>query len=231
MPTIIKVEPIVLASIYKYAEIADGEISGFAFFDEERQSVNQLFPLLSQECTGTETEMNEKVMSELSLTKWSAKLNVWWHSHVYMGVFWSDTDKSAIESLGLTIPYLISIVVNKKREYKARIDWFTPTRATIEDVVLDMDFTISEKRANLLAEEVKKMVKKPKSVQRVWNSREFPIHNQLPANMGYAGMTARYSTPEGIKWLEKYGYTIKDGKVVKADDPQENIPFGEGTWE
>ena len=49
----------------------------------------------------------------------------WWHSHHTMGAFWSGTDDSTI----LEHPandWTLSLVVNLKREYKLRIQFFKP---------------------------------------------------------------------------------------------------------
>ena len=49
----------------------------------------------------------------------------WWHSHHTMGAFWSGTDDSTI----LNHPandWTLSLVVNLKREYKLRIQFFNP---------------------------------------------------------------------------------------------------------
>ena len=48
-------------------------------------------------------------------------VRAWVHSHARLGVFWSQQDEACIEGLA-NDACLISIVVNKKREFKARID-------------------------------------------------------------------------------------------------------------
>jgi hypothetical protein len=55
-----------------------------------------------------------------------AKWRCWWHSHHKMGVFFSGTDTSTIEKLGVTFPWVVSIVGNQKREYDCRFDVFAP---------------------------------------------------------------------------------------------------------
>jgi hypothetical protein len=48
-----------------------------------------------------------------------------WHSHNSMGCFWSQTDEEYIQKRGQEgVPWLASIVVNTKREHKARLDLF-----------------------------------------------------------------------------------------------------------
>ena len=49
----------------------------------------------------------------------------WWHSHHTMGAFWSGTDDSTILSHPAN-DWTLSLVVNLKREYKLRIQFFEP---------------------------------------------------------------------------------------------------------
>ena len=49
----------------------------------------------------------------------------WWHSHHTMGAFWSGTDDSTILSHPAN-DWTLSLVVNLKREYKLRIQFFNP---------------------------------------------------------------------------------------------------------
>ena len=49
----------------------------------------------------------------------------WWHSHHTMGAFWSGTDDATILSHPAN-DWTLSLVVNLKREYKLRIQFFKP---------------------------------------------------------------------------------------------------------
>ena len=49
----------------------------------------------------------------------------WWHSHHTMGAFWSGTDDATILSHPAD-DWTLSLVVNLKREYKLRIQFFKP---------------------------------------------------------------------------------------------------------
>jgi len=82
--------------------------------------------LFRQWGTGGGTEIDP-----LELAEWQEKIGAmgvmpdvdifWWHSHVNMGVFWSGTDEECIRSL-VNKGVLASIVFNKRREWKARVD-------------------------------------------------------------------------------------------------------------
>ena len=49
----------------------------------------------------------------------------WWHSHHTMGAFWSGTDDATILSHPAN-DWTLSLVVNLKKEYKLRIQFFSP---------------------------------------------------------------------------------------------------------
>jgi proteasome lid subunit RPN8/RPN11 len=55
--------------------------------------------------------------------------SLWWHSHVDMGAFFSGIDTATI-GRSTEYEYLISLVVNKKRERQARLDIYRPWRVT-----------------------------------------------------------------------------------------------------
>lgn len=55
-------------------------------------------------------------------------MNFWWHSHQNMGVFWSATDKTAIETLGKN-GWVLATVFNKKYEMKSAICFKKETRS------------------------------------------------------------------------------------------------------
>lgn len=114
-----------------FTDEADGEISGFGktSIDEDGDILVEDIIILSQECNGGGTEIDDdaqaKFLFELAKKKESPKLwNLWWHSHVNMAVMWSPTDDGTIKEHGNVHSYLISIVTNKKGEYKARLDIF-----------------------------------------------------------------------------------------------------------
>lgn len=85
--------------------------------------------IFKQKCSSAHTDIDDldqaKWMQEVvdrgeSLKDW----NVWWHSHNNFGVFWSGTDTNTIESHANNGGFLVSLVSNKKREFKVRVDIF-----------------------------------------------------------------------------------------------------------
>jgi proteasome lid subunit RPN8/RPN11 len=63
-----------------------------------------------------------------------SKLKLWFHSHVNLDAYWSGTDDATIETFGSD--YLISIVGNKKGEYRTRIDIYKPIRLAADNLNL-----------------------------------------------------------------------------------------------
>lgn len=82
-----------------------------------------------QVCTGSNTNIDEDddAMEAFKMVQAGENLNdwnVWWHSHANMGVFWSGTDTNTIKSHANNGGYLVSLVTNKKGEYRTRLDIF-----------------------------------------------------------------------------------------------------------
>jgi len=114
----------------KFVHLVDTEISGMAKskLDKEKNIIITDFMIFNQEVTETNTliddesqakHLNELMKNNEDTNDW----NIWWHSHCDMGVFWSTTDDKTIENT-TNQSYLISLVVNKKMEMKARLDIF-----------------------------------------------------------------------------------------------------------
>ena len=126
------IAPVAQAKIDNWVKICPKEISGLGTVEvlpDGTLMIDQVY-LLKQECTASDTELDSFAITELmgSLPQDKReKLRFWWHSHVNMDVFWSGTDLSAIQTLRSTVKdFLISIVYNKRGQYKARLDVMAP---------------------------------------------------------------------------------------------------------
>jgi len=64
----------------------------------------------------------------------SRKLRCWAHSHGSMSVFWSGTDDECITGLA-NGEWLLSLVVNKKRDSMSRLDQYHPCHMYLSDVL------------------------------------------------------------------------------------------------
>lgn len=114
------------------------EINGIARYhiDETKRVVIDEVAVLKQEVTGGSASHDTASLIEFLAPR--DDRNQWrvqWHSHVHMDTFWSGTDEQAISSIGETANFLISLVFNKSKHYKARLDIFQPLRVK-EDLTL-----------------------------------------------------------------------------------------------
>lgn len=144
------IDPTALRKIQYWSDAADGEVSGLGIVEHEdgRMIVKEAF-ILDQECSGADTELDPEAISKLMTSiikdgKDPGKLKFWWHSHVKMGVFWSGTDDTCAETL--STEYAFSLVVNKDKERRTRLDLYNPFRITVDHVKL---IELSEEDADL----------------------------------------------------------------------------------
>jgi hypothetical protein len=219
--SVIYISPKINSKIMEYAQAASGEISGFGSINPHTNIVDKLFPLMNQECSGSETEINPKMITEFVTSGQSATANLWWHSHVMMGCFWSPTDEECINTLGQTMSSLLSIVVNKKREYKARFDLFKPIRMTVDISLLyyyEFPYTEIEK----IRAEVKDKVKAKTYASVIVPNNQpyehtFKRVSRFPKSKELAHMTE--------KELNKYGYKLINGNQIVLMSNEEYLTY------
>lgn len=163
--------------IFDYVDLIDAEIGMFGYVtmtDDVDFVVDEVF-LVEQEVTGSTVDFMDSGLA-FAIEK-AAKddrledLLFSCHSHVNMGVFWSQTDEDMIEGMnnGMT-PYLVSLVVNKKRETKQRVDFFNPGGPLgkfTKQATYDLDFQVDREVPKEREEEVKRLVKR-RPIQTGW---------------------------------------------------------------
>lgn len=220
---VIYITPKINSRIMEYAQAADGEISGFGSINRNTDVFDKLFPILPQKCSGGETDMDAEFLHLFTTSGQSATYDVWWHSHGMGGVFWSGQDESCITLLGQSMCAgghsprpLLSIVVNKKRGYLARVDIFKPIRFTVEaKLMFHYEFPYSE--IEKIRGEVKEKVK-------ATSYTVYPPYDQSKAISKYPWNSPDPKSLHGLneKELEEYGYKIdpESKLIVKmtADD-------------
>ena len=142
----IEIEVLVAQKIWMWTELASGEVSALGMVEELRDTqtgivaglrVTDIF-LIKQISTDAETELDPKAVAGLMLELEQAgqdvsRLRFWWHSHGSLSVFWSDQDESCVSDLA-NGEYLLSLVVNKRRESLCRLDQFHPCHMYLSDV-------------------------------------------------------------------------------------------------
>ncbi len=99
-----------------------------------------------QDNTGASTEIKEVAISELVTRliregKDPSKLKMHWHSHVNMGTFHSGTDEENYQGLD-NKEYLVSLVVNKRREILGRVDIYSPVYVSFINVPVFMGVSV-----------------------------------------------------------------------------------------
>lgn len=222
------IEYFTLRKIQAYANNCDKEISGFGL--RPRNGVfSELVPLLPQVCTGVETEMPDSTMHNLAHSKYSARVNLWWHSHVDMGCFWSGQDEQAIRTLGIGIDMLYSIVVNRKNEYKARIDVFRPLRWTWDNIELHIVDGYDSKVINKIKAEIAKNVTIPQPKVEVLTFKEserrggFYERSKELYDKRVSTFSSGNSKTSTEAWLKENGLQIRNGRVepIIEDDPDQ----------
>ena len=124
--------------LWCWTRMAKGEVSMLGLVEEtpEGPAITDLF-LMKQTCTAASTDMDQsdvaRLLFDLSATGTEGNLRAWVHSHADMATFWSKTDEDCIEGLAGN-PYVVSLVVNKKGDVKARVDVFGAVRFTIDEL-------------------------------------------------------------------------------------------------
>lgn len=135
-----------------YTQLADGEISGMckSIIEEDIIYVTDVI-IFKQKNTSATTDLDDEAMGKFffDITKKGQKVkdwNIWWHSHADMNVFWSATDENTIKEHSGMQSFLISIVTNKKNDFKARVDIFpkdtSPFKKTVYHTFNDIDVEV-----------------------------------------------------------------------------------------
>ena len=128
----------------EYVDQCAYEISGIGKVerDEDRNLIVTDLLVLPQVVTGTTTDIEASELAKLQveLVKRGEDMGawyLWWHSHVNMDVFWSGRDQNTIDE-STDYKRLLSVVTNKRDEYRARIDIYEPERMFIDDLDVEV---------------------------------------------------------------------------------------------
>jgi hypothetical protein len=126
-----------------YADLCRDEISALGTVRVSNNTIyiDDLF-LFNQTVTPTSTEICQEDLSRFvyEYVKVGAdpSLKLWWHSHVNMEVFWSATDANTINKYSKE--WMVSIVSNKRDEFKVRLDIFTPIRICLDNLPYTVEY-------------------------------------------------------------------------------------------
>lgn len=148
---------------------------------------------------------DERIRAGESMKQWY----FWWHSHANMGVFFSGTDTGTIDS-STEFPHLVSMVVNKKHEYKARLDVFSPVRL-FTDLELEILEVANAEIKALCQTEIDAKVKKP-AVTHYQHHRSSDFNIPPKHNSGFQSEKDRtrsfleMDTDLGLDWEARNEY-------------------------
>ena len=140
--------------------------------DEEGDYILQNPVILKQTISSSECTLELESLVEhygKMAAKYGTKArNCWWHSHHTMKAFWSPQDNETIMA-SKAKDWSVSLVVNLKREYKLRIQFFSPFE---HEVNVELNI-LREKNVDTksIDDEVKKLCKKEQPVATYQNNK------------------------------------------------------------
>jgi len=141
------------------------EISGLGEVvvkDRECLSVEKLF-LFEQRVDEVKTKLSDAAMH-----KWLVEIirsggnpvntRLWWHSHGYGSLFWSQEDEKTIR--GFLADWMVSLLGNAQGEMIARLDIYKPIRITIHDLPIRIDYTLDPQSLAEIQKEVEQKMRR-----------------------------------------------------------------------
>jgi len=123
-----------------YIQLCPSEVGGLGTVESHQGNLFVTsISLIRQRASDVDTELDPEAIADhlLHILKQAGNLSavrLWWHSHAEGQIFWSKTDEETIQSL--RIDPLLSIVGNKRREFRCRLDLFSPDRITLDSLPL-----------------------------------------------------------------------------------------------
>ena len=181
--------------------------------DDEGDFILKDPAILKQEVSAGNCEMEAEALA-IHYSKMAGKYgddgrHCWWHSHHTMGAFWSPTDDATILE-NTAKDFTVSLVVNLKREYKLRVQFFYPFKHE-ENVTL-----------NFLENEVKRNNKLDKEVEELCTKEVHTVRTYQPTNGSH--QTALGLDIEMNDYNHGYGvYGYKPDKLDLDKVPPEQV--------
>jgi hypothetical protein len=210
----------VLYQMYEYAAFAKtihgSEIAGYGHY-REKDGIYKLAPLTNQIITGG-AEVDTFPSTIINDVKYDiSDMVVQWHSHVEMNTFFSGTDQKNIKDMLGLYPLLISIVVNVKQEYTARLDirnvaYGNHIMRLPEDNIASFDVELVPYYSNdVVYNEVRNKLKQPHKKHIRTKITQLPVGNQQPANNNFG--------KEDDNWWDEgmWGNTLDE--ITASEEP------------
>lgn len=96
--------------------------------------------ILQQRSTMASTDLTEALAAlEVDAARTGedlSRLKLWWHSHGPHATFWSSEDQETIDDWGGD--FLLSLLVNRHRDLRLRLDVYSPVRFTADNLALHL---------------------------------------------------------------------------------------------
>lgn len=167
--------------INAYIKLTDEEISGLGISSINKagdEIIIRDVRIWEQECTAMTTEIidNKHLIDAVEEYKKEGvpmeDMNVWWHSHVNMDVFWSNTDQETIDNW-FNEKYLVAVVGNKKKEFKGQISLKKPFKFNINNVDIEYEPEPEDSKyeMKILKDIDKKIIEKETEIVK-WNIKD-----------------------------------------------------------
>ncbi|MBI3989790.1 MAG: hypothetical protein HY347_09255 [candidate division NC10 bacterium] len=140
LPERILIAPSALAKLKGYIALSPMEVSGLGRMEvsQEGPIITDVF-LLPQTSSWSETELDPEALLAfleqlVAEGQDPAAFTVWWHSHGDLELEWSEVDEATIETFGSEA--LVSVVGNRRGEFRCRLDLFQPERKVLDSLPL-----------------------------------------------------------------------------------------------
>jgi proteasome lid subunit RPN8/RPN11 len=216
--------------IMAYATACDVEISGFADLEMNKETMELIVKdvfLLEQECNGAATHLSEEDIAKFNVAMikkgYSQLPQLWWHSHVNMGVFFSGTDEDTLKELQ-NESMMVALVVNKRFEMKAKM--YVHKTITMFDETFEEQLEIdplpiriqwaSETVPQAIINEVKEKVTENTGWTPWIKKDKKNKKNEKTSETDYL-----FDEIMGEYWSEKYTETKNGGKLLRLPRSQE----------
>lgn len=212
--------------MFLYAANITKEISGLGMVErvDGDLRITDIF-ILEQEVTSGNTTLNNKDLAKKTIDIINAggdpsKMKLWWHSHTNGGMFWSTTDDRCCEAYD-NDQWLLSIVINCKKELRCRLDVYNPIRITLDY----MPVVVEEPVSNLseLEEQCKTEMKEKVKEPATSFSYGYNANNEAQGNSYWkCGVCSFYAKDSSIvvaHMVRTHGYDRAEAwKAVEIDE-------------
>lgn len=160
-----------------YVQAVDVEIAGMGAV-EMREDGNLWvtdIAIYDQEVTGGTADLSTQALARFQtdlVNKGISPKNwyLWWHSHVNMAAYFSTIDTGTMDTSD-EFDHLVSLVVNKRRERKCRLDTHRPFRLKLENVPVEVAPEVNKRTLEIddriwaLIEEAKKLEEEKNAIE------------------------------------------------------------------